>query len=947
MTSLYNSIWFLQLLNAILLGGLIVCGLTHLWQRFFSKPQALRFENEKMINFILNSSPFLLAYWDTNLINKFANTAYARWFSIAKNNISGMMIKQVIGEGLYAQNLPFIEKALQGQPQEFIREIMNPQTGEIILTQFNYIPHFDVNNRVLGFYVMGIDISANANLAEYQYQYEAIFDRINKGVIITDPDRHITYVNQAFIEISGYNKNDIKGKSPNVLQGADTDANDALLIRKALGDLKPIQIEILNYRKDGRPYWVDITISPIFDSNGELSMFVGFQSDITARKKQEQQMIFMRSIVDNSPDLISMANLEGQITYMNQAGLDMLGIGGIKNIQNLQVKNFHSVEEYERICDIGVKTAIADGIWQGEASVLHHNGYEIPCYQIIQSHIDNKSAKYSFISTIIRDMTKIKENEKQLILSRQKAEHLAETKTEFLRNMSHEIRTPMNAILGFSDLALRHKLSPKSEEYFSKIKSASQGMLNILNDILEFSKLEAHAIHIKLSPFNLHKLQTHLLMLFTDLNERKGNSFNVNIAADVPVHVFGDYIRIEQVLINLLANATKFTHTGAVKLDITLVSLDELETTLQFSVTDTGIGISDLDQSKILKPFVQADSGVSRRFGGTGLGLSICVQLLDLMKSELKISSVMGQGSRFYFELPLRLSTAEETTEYKDDFDFSNYSQETINRYLKNIKILVAEDNMFNQQVIKELLKLSNINMTIVNNGAEAVQALKKDRFDMILMDLNMPVMDGFTATKLIKDQVEFEKLPIIGLSAAVTKEEQEQCFTVGMLDFVEKPIVPTKLINTICRHIIPLDVITELKTDKNETAPQEGHNSENTASHEIEILGLDISYLKEIVGADPDIIKTYLQLFVDTSTEISVAIIETIKAEQCLDASKAGHKLKSSAQTIGALKLGELCYQIEVAGKADDLATLQQLLPAFEEEWTEVIKHIQNYASV
>ena len=210
-----------------------------------------------------------------------------------------------------------------------------------------------------------------------------------------------------------------------------------------------------------------------------------------------------------------------------------------------------------------------------------------------------------------------------------------------------------------------------------------------------------------------------------------------------------------------------------------------------------------------------------------------------------------------------------------------------------------------------------------------------------------MPVMDGFTATKLIKDQVEFEKLPIIGLSAAVTKEEQEQCFTVGMLDFVKKPIVPTKLINTICRHIIPLDVITELKTDKNETAPQEGHNSENTASHEIEILGLDISYLKEIVGADPDIIKTYLQLFVDTSTEISVAIIETIKAEQCLDASKAGHKLKSSAQTIGALKLGELCYQIEVAGKADDLATLQQLLPAFEEEWTEVIKHIQNYASV
>ena len=384
----------------------------------------------------------------------------------------------------------------------------------------------------------------------------------------------------------------------------------------------------------------------------------------------------------------------------------------------------------------------------------------------------------------------------ELLIAKEQAEQLSKIKSQFLANMSHEIRTPMAAIIGFSDLALLNEMPQETYDYLQDINTASNQLMAILNDILDSSKLEAGQMTLQLDCFNLSDIRTTLQSLLINTAQKKGLILTIEIASKVPDTFIGDHLRLRQVLINLLGNAIKFTEQGEVKLNISLQQIDVNEARLLFAVTDTGMGISSKQQDKLFQPFVQVDDGSSRNFGGTGLGLTISQELVQLMGGSIKLDSHVGVGSCFSFELLLPLAEAAIESNILPTISLNPEA-------LKGVRILIAEDNYFNQMLITELLKnFGATSIVLADDGLKALAALKQDSFDIVLMDLHMPSMDGCEATIEIRKQACYAQLPVIALSAGVTDEEKKRCLAVGMNDFVAKPINKVALLTTLERWL-------------------------------------------------------------------------------------------------------------------------------------------------
>jgi|GEM_PF-1043130 len=402
------------------------------------------------------------------------------------------------------------------------------------------------------------------------------------------------------------------------------------------------------------------------------------------------------------------------------------------------------------------------------------------------------------------DLTKAKETELELQKAKDTAEALVLTKAQFLANMSHEIRTPMSSVISFSELALLKEMPDDIRDYLTKINTSSKSLLNILNDILDLSKIEANGLKMNPVLFDLDELHEGLFNLFVTTIEHKGLSFPITLDSNVPRQLVGDELRIKQVLINLLGNAIKFTEKGSVSLDIRLLATETSQVRLLFAVTDSGIGISVKDQAKLFKTFSQVDETITRRFGGTGLGLALSQELVELMGGQFTVVSTPDVGSCFSFELPFSVPSLSDVDSAEKSAVTLSSALSSVGLQLADMRILVVEDNFFNQQIVKEILQLSGVNVELANNGVEALAILAERSFDAVLMDIHMPVMDGFEATQHIRKLPEFAELPVLALTAGVTEEEYEQCKACGMTDFVSKPIERAKLLSTLAKWVKP-----------------------------------------------------------------------------------------------------------------------------------------------
>jgi signal transduction histidine kinase/CheY-like chemotaxis protein len=406
---------------------------------------------------------------------------------------------------------------------------------------------------------------------------------------------------------------------------------------------------------------------------------------------------------------------------------------------------------------------------------------------------------YFLYSNVIRNSEDLLESRRQLEIEKKRAEESMQAKGTFLANMSHEIRTPMNGVLGMTQLLLESNLNKEQLELATTINYSAESLLSIINDILDFSKIEAGKLEFSMECFNLkHQLGQIENMLATRISSKHIN-FSTPISDDIPDYLIGDPNRLRQVILNLTSNALKFTpEEGTIKVRADLEERDQTHVQLLFSVSDTGIGIPEDRQEKIFEAFSQADNTTTRNYGGTGLGLAISKQLVEMMTGTISLSSQEGVGSVFSFTARFPIGSKRQFQSADSLVEVNTYEHSAASA--QGLRILLAEDNVVNQRLADKMLTRQGHSVVIVNNGMEAIESFKEESFDLILMDIQMPVMDGVQATQLIRQTMGGQKIPIIAMTAHAMTGDKEKYIACGMNGYLTKPFRKKELIELIAR---------------------------------------------------------------------------------------------------------------------------------------------------
>ena len=427
-------------------------------------------------------------------------------------------------------------------------------------------------------------------------------------------------------------------------------------------------------------------------------------------------------------------------------------------------------------------TAIEQGYCREEITLTTADGTLLPC-EATNMRIDRPNAP--LVLSYIRDLRVQKRNEETLRQAKDEAEKAAQAKSDFLARMSHEIRTPMNGVLGLTHLAMSKSPQPEQLQYLTKIQASAKILLGVINDILDFSKIEGGKLTLDAAPFSFHAMTHTVQDLFQSQAEQKGLRFLIEQETQLPEMLLGDSLRLSQVMLNLCGNAIKFTEKGTVALRIIQEMETEHDVRLRFEVSDTGLGMTQEQLSRLFQPFAQADVSTTRKYGGTGLGLVISKLLVELMGGSIQVESTPGRGSKFFFTLTFAKASQEDMAKEGLPAPLQDNSS------LAGLRILLAEDNEINQEIAIALLENLGITVVVANNGQEAVNILAEEDVDGVLMDIQMPVMDGLTAAKLIRQQGReaVRHVPIIAMTAHAMQEDRDKSLAAGMNDHITKPI--------------------------------------------------------------------------------------------------------------------------------------------------------------
>ena len=668
------------------------------------------------------------------------------------------------------------------------------------------------------------------------------------------------------------------------------------------------------------------------------------EANAAALREQQRQL---QMTIDNMADGFARGRMDDSLDIVNHAVVRMLGYNSPDELLGRPSKQMYArQEDWQQL----VSALLAQGQVRDFRCQARRKDGSLLWVEIASHLALDAQGKPIGIEAVVRDISQRIEFEQALENARNAAQAAAEARGTFLANMSHEIRTPMNAIIGLTELALRTDLTAKQQDYLGKVSRAANNLLGILNDILDFSKIESGKLDLEQIPFSLDEVLNQVSAVMSVQAEDKGLRLLMRKPADVPVHLVGDPLRLGQVLTNLVNNACKFTSDGDIVVSVETVAQARSHASLRFSVQDSGIGMTPEQMSRLFQPFTQADSSTTRRFGGTGLGLAICRQLVEMMKGRIWVESQAAVGSTFHVEIGFGLSEAHELSTWgaltapvcleperppRHVARQPSAAQDKSLQKLQGARVLLVEDNPINQQVASELLEQAGMVVELARNGQEALDCLARAAYDVVLMDLQMPVMDGYTATRHIRENPAWQDLPVLAMTADVMAEDRARVKQAGMNAHIAKPVVPDELFRILRRWVgrarrhadqpTRAPALTEAvrpspaATTAMATPGTPPRDNEVPASGALAELppsqpGLDVGLALRNVGGNRKLLRKLLaDLLHDHAQDVQVLETALSSGDMPL-ALRVAHTLKGVAGTLGAVALQQASAQLERA---------------------------------
>jgi len=695
---------------------------------------------------------------------------------------------------------------------------------------------------------------ARENLRDSEERYRLLAENSTDCISVVGLDGRYAYVSPAVEKLCGYTSEEalqlsleqrLTRESAKIACAWLAEIHNLI---QANQPLPTFRADLEQVRKDGSTIWTDVTVTCLKNGVGECIGALVVSRDISERKQIEERLRLSeerhRLLADNALDVIWTMELDGTISYVSPAIEKVRGYTPAEAMRQT-IDEIHPPES--QAVTLGYFARLLAAVQAGLPIENFRGDLEYRCKdgstfwtEVLAYPLFRPDGSFVQLLGVTRDLSQRKRYEHELQRARDAAESANRAKSDFLANMSHEIRTPMNAIIGLTTLALDGELKTQQRDYLDKVLTAAKNLLSIINDILDYSKVEAGHLEIEHTPFRLGDVVQNAASLFMALIEEKNLEFTLRLAPDLPDHLIGDSLRLGQVLNNLVSNAVKFTQHGGVQLSVELVELlqnNPPSVWLRFTITDSGIGISPAHLQQLFSPFSQADASIARQFGGTGLGLSICKRLVELMGGEISAESREGQGSTFTFsvrfELALQVTDNLLEASGRGNHASNNGLLENLRRSAASIQgaqILLVEDNPLNQLVAKDLMAKIGVQVILAENGGEAIDWVRRKRFDAVLMDIHMPMMNGFEATQQLKQLPEGRSLPVIAMTASAMHHEKQECLEAGMDDHLSKPVDPTQLVAVLLKWIKPLrpDLSAYVENDPSltsETAATAGAN--------------------------------------------------------------------------------------------------------------------------
>ena len=854
-------------------------------------------DSEEKFRLIFDNSDVGITLCDSNGIYIKLNSAFADMLGYTQEEFSHLKMKDVTFHEDLKKTKIFIDKLKSGELNFFKQEKrLVKKNGDIIWVKVNVSIYHNISENDSYFISVIEEITEQRKireaLAESEAKFRDLAELLPELVFEFDKGGSLTFVNIIGLEMMGYTREDVAAGKLNAIQMIAPEEVDIVMknIKKKLQGKNPATREYLMKRKDGSLFPGIIYSTPVLH-NGQPVGVRGIIIDITESKNMEEALRLSeqkyKHLLEDAAAGIFVINISGECILVNTKASEIFGYTK-EEFYKLKLNDFIYKDD---LCNV-YKQMDFDLMNKGETVTVECR-LQSKKNILIDAEISLKMLDDANIQGIVHDISERKRTEKEIIKAKDEADRANMAKSEFLANMSHEIRTPLTAIIGTSDLLAESEINDVQLKYINILRNSGENLLTLINNVLDISKIESSYINLKNDEFDLIKTIESNIALMSIRAREKNTILNYRTDTKIPPILIGDTNRLSQILINLIGNAVKFTQNGKIYIEVSKNKIFKKQNTieLKFLIADTGEGIAPEEANKVFDKFFQVASSA---YKGSGLGLYISRKLVELMGGKMWVESQVGKGSQFYFTIKLKIGSPVISQENKKEPDSNNYI------YNKSLNILIAEDDKYNRIILNDYFINTYHRVDIVENGKLAFEKFKANNYDFVLMDIQMPIMDGYTTTQEIRkweNKINKSPAPIVALTAYAFKEDVEKCIQAGCTGYISKPVKKQALLDIITKY-------TGVITRKENNHPEENNKEK---------------FFK----------KMQLELLKDINGNIKY-VYEAINNNDFPEIERFFHKFKGTASFYNLNELAEIALNINKSAKDQNMEQIKIYMNKF-----------------